>query len=380
MTQIFSFLTFASIVLVIFFSGTCKNDSPVKPPPPPATPDTTTHQYAWEEILVSGNTGFVEFFDVWAFAPDNVWVVGKIQDYDYPDTCYPNVYHWNGKEWNFKSIAIRALLGPDTGIARVHAPINAIWGFSPNDILLTSETGGRSYARIKISGKDTTVESHFLIQYGGGQGHIWAVNPYNIYIAGDRGDAIFYDGNIFKAINTNLPNFSGAIIDLWASDKSHIFASIMASNWPDSPDYFLMYNGTNWETLWQSDISPSLSDSVFFGFPGATWGVTGEDSMYVSGLWIGKMKNDGTGKIRALLKNDKYGAYTIRGTSKNNIFFAGGAGNIIHWNGSTFYQYKNFLDKPYYPHKVFVLENDVYIVGETFNSHTGVILHGRKNN
>lgn len=364
-----------AVVAQIFIS--CSEEPPVKPLPPPAPPDTTTHEYRWEEILVNGTGEGMDLYDVWAFSPENVWVVGAIRHGGYPAYFQPNVYHWDGKKWEFRSIPIRGF-GPDSGAIENHAHLSALWGFSPNDIFFTTEQGGHAYTWMRVRGADTTYDSHYLVQYGLGQGHIWALDSNRIFIGGHNCDALFYDGTTFKPINANLSGFFGEMLDLWAPDPSHVFACLSSTNWPPSPHYFLKFNGIGWETLWRSDTSPSLSDSVYFGLPQAVWGVPGEDSMWVSGLWIGRMKKDGSGKIRAMLKNDKYGAYTIRGTAGNNVFFAGGAGNIIHWNGSTFFQYKDFLGKPYFASKIFMFGDHVYIACNRYSEINAVILHGVK--
>ena len=373
-------LLFLSLAIALFCgASSCGDDPPPKPEPPTAKPDTSTHQYDWEAILVKGNTGLVEFFDVWAFSPENVWAVGNIQDVGYPDSVRPNVYHWDGSKWNFKSIPMRMIGSADTGKPTWHDGISAIWGFSPNNLFFTSELQTHAYSHVRISNLDTTAETHLLVQYGGGQGRIWAIDSNNIFMAGFRADALIYDGKTFRAINTNLANFSGAIIDLWASGPDNIIACVDAFNYPTSPYYLLKFNGSLWEKKWTIDENTSMSDSVFFGAPRAVWGVPGEDSVYISGLWLGRMKNDGSGKVTPVvdLRSSGGSIRRIRGTNKNNVFFVGHEGNIMHYNGVSFFQYKNFLGRQYFLSGISVLERDVYIVGSTYDSHTGVIIHGK---
>lgn len=123
---------------------------------------------------------------------------------------------------------------------------------------------------------------------------------------------------------------------------------------------------------------PSLSDSTEFGAPICVWGLPNEDSIWIAGLWLGKMKSDGSGKVRVLQSLQPYGIGKIRGNKWNNVFFVGGIGAIWHYNGSTLHFYNDFYRNNWWLKSVAVLANDVYIVGEIYGAQAGIFIHGKR--
>ena len=371
MKQIFSFLTFASIVLVIFFSGTCKNDSPVKPPPPPVSPDTTSHEYEWRAWLVGGWGTHLD--DVFALSPDFAIAVGEIDDsseYPRPHNCYI----WNGTDLEPYSLPIN---NNDTVTINSNYSdniINSIWMFRRDNIWYAMDNKS-TYAHLTIAEGDTNIKSESNLvrtDINGAIGQrIFAKDTNDIFFGGTLGAVIQYHNNNWTRYN--LETARNYVTDLWGLTSNNVY---MCANGGDR-GFFYRYDGAAWNLLW-TDYLPSLSDSVFFGQITSIWGVQDQDSIWTAGLWLGKMKKDGTGKIKIIRSLQPYGILRIRGSKCNNVFFVGGMGAILHYNGSTLHFYDEFYGNDWILNSLTVLENDVFIVGRIYGAKAGVFIHGKR--
>ncbi len=170
--------------------------------------------------------------------------------------------------------------------------------------------------------------------------------------------------------------YGGDVTDLWGFDSDNIWMTSITDVDHNFQHTFYRFNGSNWQLIWTKSM-PSLTDSVTFGAPIAVWGSRDEDSLWISGLCLGKMRTDGAGKATALYDIGQSGIQRIRGSARNNVFFAGWAGAIFHFNGRTLHEYLNFRDPALTFHSLAVLENDVYLVGYRYWG-GAVFVHGRK--
>ena len=179
-----------------------------------------------------------------------------------------------------------------------------------------------------------------------------------------------YHNKLWKRFN--LETGGNPVTDLWGLNSDNIF---MCANGGNS-GYFYHFDGSNWNLLWTNTF-PSLSDSAMFGQVHCVWGLPNEDSIWIAGMWLGKMKNDGSGKVRLIKSLESYGLNNIRGNKWNNVFFVGGIGAILHYNGSSLHFYDDFYGNGWWLKSVAVLENDVYIVGEIYGAQAGIFIHGK---
>ena len=370
MTQIFSFLTFASIVLVIFFSGTCKNDSPVKQPHPPASPDTTSHEIEWTAYTV-GDWG-THLDDVFALSPDFVIAVGKVWDssqYPYKNNCYL----WDGTSLKAISIPINNNDTVTINSKYRDPEINSIWMFRRDNLWYAMENKS-TYAHVTIANGDTNLksENNFVrTDISGAIGMaIWARDTNDIFFGGWQGGVMRYNNKIWTRYK--IETGGNPVTDLCGLNSDNVFMCADGGN----SGYFYHFDGNNWNLKW-SDSYPSLSDSAVFGAISCFWGLPDADSIWIAGLWLGKMKSDGSGKVNIIKSLQPFGLYKIRGSKWNNVFFVGGIGAIMHYNGSTLHFYDEFYRNDWWLKSVAVLEKDVYIVGEIYGAQAGIFIHGK---
>lgn len=120
---------FSAIALLIFVSCSlmfisCKKSNPVAPGP--HAPDSTSHDFVWDEILMAGD-GPSWLKDVFALNDTDVWAVG-IFSIKQPngDLVRHNAIHWDGRTWTIVDVPASA---PGTNI-HIISELRAVYAFS----------------------------------------------------------------------------------------------------------------------------------------------------------------------------------------------------------------------------------------------------------
>ena len=202
---------------------------------------------------------------------------------------------------------------------------------------------------------------------------IWAKDTSELYFAGRNGSVMAYKNGEWKSIPAATGN-AGDAESIFGTASDNIFLTILGRL--GYSNVCFRYDGKGWRTIW--DVSmPSLSPTVYFGLPICMWGDKTDDSIWVAGLWLGRMRKDGMGTIRAIEDLDPDGFYRIHGSARNNVFFCGDDGLLLHYNGSTLHRYTEFKGKGIRLMAVACLEDDVFIVGDRYFG-GGIFIHGKR--
>lgn len=362
------------LVSAFLLAGACDEAQPDQPPVV-SGPDTTSHEWIFTVYDHLGGS----LRDVCALSPDYVVIVGDGLTGTQIGTT---ARLWNGAALEEINFPIKPFGSYDTSTVKIPDINNrlhtydAIW-FLRRDHYWA--TWGSTTAHVTISPSprnDTNV--HHYYGYAGGPRRIWAIDSTNVFFLSFLGDAVTqwhsrtrswnrYGFTFPPTQNENLAR------DLWGTGNDNIFAFT---------DYGVKrFDGTGWHTFW--DVSmPSLCDSAYFGMPTNCWAASDEDSMWISGLFIGRMRKNGSGKVtyRFSGKSDNEASYAgafVRGSAGNNIFFVGWDGYLAHYNGSTLRVFDQFRGQGMVFYRMAVFENEVFIVGaQHFNG--GIFIHGRR--
>ena len=188
---------------------------------------------------------------------------------------------------------------------------------------------------------------------------VWGSSDGDIYVAGESGTLIYWDGSTWQVITTNtlfdltslweLPDiavfaagdegtlllsyFGGTgwlaftptdITDsrlnaLWGSSVTNVYAI-------GSLGTILSFNGTSWE-----DVSPSITTGIDLY---SIWGSTGND-IYVGGQDGTMFHYDGTTWTAVSSIPTAQDIRAIWGSSGSDIYAADINGDILHYNGSS---------------------------------------------
>jgi hypothetical protein len=316
---------FAINMLLIFSSVNCTKN-PISPNSTNGT-DTTSHAFTFQTFTF-GNAGGSELNDVAIINDTLVYAVGEIYLADsaeqYDGLPY-NFAIWNGTSWNLKKVTVnfRGNL--------ISLPLDGIFYFSPSDIWLVGSLpihgDGQNwiiYDVRSISGFENISLSK-----------AWGKNSSDIYFIGGQGSLVHYDGNSWQKIEsrTTLP-----INDIWGAQNSAGQWEILAiaSN-PDSTANMLLQ-------IHPDNSVSQLSTNGLLPFSTGIWFVP-EEQYYVVGSGVGQKSslNDQSWSVYPSGVVTSYASGGVRGNDINDVFVAGSFFEMVHYNGSSWHNYKDVI-------------------------------------
>ena len=307
--------------LLVTLSLACKDEGTR---PPRLKQDTTSHNMSWtaKPIEGSGNLVDVEISnDTCAIAVGGIYLKDSSGQWE---TNPYSVAEWNGFDWKLKHL--HYLSGTDT-IAL--SQIRGVASFSASDFWLAAGSifhwdGSSSeaileYSRLTLPDPNSTIEK------------LWGSSSSNLYGVGNVGTIVYFDGtswhNIVSGTTLDIHDIWGAVDPV--TGKTQILA--VASN--DLEKRLLSINGMTVSFLPDSGLSSSL-----FGI----WFVP-EKKYYVVGGGIQQKDRIAdvvwSGYAPGLVTD--YESSKVRGTGLNDVFIVGSFMEIVHFNGNSWYNYRN---------------------------------------
>jgi len=318
------YFCFAFIATVIFTGIDCRKN-PVAPPPNGS--DTTSHAFTFQTFTFGGGGGSV-LNDVAIINDTLVYAVGEIYLTDSTGHYDPLIYNlavWNGTKWDIRRVTVNfrgSLITP---------PLDGISYFSSSDIWLVGS--------LPIHG-DGQFWSIYDIRSMSGFENVslsraWGTNSSDIYFAGGQGSLIHYVNSNWTKIEsgTTLP-----INDIWGAQSSSSQWEILAiaSN-PDSSANMILQ-------IYPDNSVSKLSTNGLLPFSTGIWFVP-EREYYVVGSGVGQKSslNDPSWSVYPSGVVTSYASGGIRGNGTNDVFAAGSFFEIVHYNGSTWHNYKDVI-------------------------------------
>ncbi len=273
--------------------------------------DTTSHDFTWE-VFTFGSKGSSILNDVFIINENDIWAVGEI----YTEDTYTydslgnwiepyNAVHWDGSEWELKRIYTMTSFGTLNWIV-----LNAIYGFSENDIWVFSNAGGYGH----WNGNEW--ESQYISQRVGGINKIWGSSSSDIYFVGSNGNITYYNGQTWRRIESGTGN---NLHDIWGmydeltNEKTILITArnkiLKITNKNRVGEFDWPYNQNSILSIWFKNMYKKFAcgDGVF------------EYS-----------KTNGWEMFTGL---PNYKTYHIRGNDINDIFAVGAFGFVTHYNG-----------------------------------------------
>jgi hypothetical protein len=305
----------APVILSLFLIlASCRKESPcVNCPPPDNGPDTTTHEFIWQETQLGD--GSSNLFDVAIINDTLAYAVGEMYLKDSSGQFDPLPYNaaiWNGTEWSLKRI--RTFLFT----SYIVAPLEGIFAFSPTDIWcigsfpIHGDGNNWTMYHLQSMGIDASVSK------------AWGVSSDDMYFVGRQGSIVRYSGGSWTKLNnvTSLP-----VQDIWG-DKGEVLA-VASDPWRGLERTILSITGTIATTVSDSGIKQPL-DGIWFA--------SGKKYMVVGGGFYLKSSFDAPAWSGSL-GNTPFYSNAVRGTDTNNILVVGAFADILHYNGATWKQY-----------------------------------------
>ena len=183
---------------------------------------------------------------------------------------------------------------------------------------------------------------------------IWGSSGSDIFAVGSEGTMLHFNGNTWAEMESGRTD---SIFDVWGSSSTNVYALTLGS--------ILHYDGQTWNA---EDFKTSVS--AIWGLSAENVYLMGENESYspYSG-WVAKKNND----IWELLY--LYGCTTNCfidagwGSDSANLYFVGGGGKIIHYDGEDFSEIDSNITQNLYGIWGSA-SDDIFAVGKD-----GVILH-----
>jgi len=298
------------------------------------TYDTTSHNYTWQEFII-GEMGS-QLIDIWGTDENNVYACGSVA---INDTVY-GILKWNGIQWL-----------PEKKVGG----FSAIFGFSNSDIWAV---GGAVWHYNGTEWEEYTFRDPVItnnISYSS----IWGTSCSNLYFGNVGGKIIHWNGQSAAVFaNLSTQRFS----DVYGLSNDFILASTSALA---PPGEVFLYNGLNWTRFNELNLN-LLYNSVYAVTTKEFYSAGVELLVYRNGIWMESYQ------LEPVME-------CIRGNKQTgDIAAVGHFATILHYNGSSWKEFK-FSTTEYSPLTgVFITENKIFAVG-SYNSNQARILIGTRN-
>ena len=341
------------------------------------TLDTTSHDFAWQTFVFGDpSTGYSSIlYDVAIIDENNIWAVGEIYMYDsLGQTIRYNAMHWDGQSWELKRIFYYGACSAVTFPA-----LKAIWAFDSNNIVITN---GGSIGWFNGDSVNLDCEVNPLLT--GAINKIWGSSRTDLFVVGNEGNIAHYHNGIWTKIESGTTT---DLTDIYGTpDDKEIWSCGWSYN--DGRVSILSIKENNIESIWDSQTNTTLN--IYRG--------TLLNSLYANGnkefVFVGgqvlrhslfdkskvKLEWIKTYNGSKVLELGNYG-YRIKGSNKNNIFAAGDAAMIWHFNGSTWFKNSELYNLDDRLYGLAVAENTIIAVGKRYTPGTlggSLLIIGRR--
>ena len=323
------------------------------------TMDTTSNNFTWQTYTFGGANGSSVLFDVAIINDSDIWAVGEIHtketdqwNADSTKWIQPyNAVHWNGHKWELKRIA-------GSGYPR-----SVVYAFGENDVWFDGT--------IHWDGVNYTVhmEGFPLLPNGDGWriNSMWGTSSEDFYIVGNGGNIAHYNGSKWTKIEsgTTLP-----FQDIWGNG-GQVLALASSHHYLGRQLYSL-----------QGNTATAISESGLYYVFGGIWFVANKKYYVVGDGVFEKTSLQSASWYRYPLGvAASYYSNAIRGSGINDIVIAGSYGDISHFNGKSWFEYKKLINTENRLLSVSIKGNIVIAVGYKYTGGIddyGIIYLGRR--
>ncbi len=323
------------------------------------TMDTTSHNFTFEiDTLGDGNSSVLYdvaiINDTLAYAVGEIYLKDSVGNFEIEPY---NIVKWNGREWKLEKVYWHA------GGVQGTAPRRAIFAFSPDDIWIE---GPAHWNGIEW------IEYNFTGFTDGRINKIWGTSSSNLYMVGDNGTIVHFNGSTWTKIESGTTIH---IKDIWGSknQKTNKFKIIALAS-----QGFELPSGRKLFVVNNLDVSEVSNAGLPLNLHGC-WFISGHGYYTTGGkLYYTHSLNNQQNWQNIPFGITNYYLESIRGNEINDISIVGDFGEFLHFNGTTWksYRVQTTLNYGVY-YSVTVRGNLAIAVGE--NVARGIIALGRRN-
>ncbi|MBK7105312.1 MAG: glucosyl transferase [Ignavibacteriae bacterium] len=318
------------------------------------TMDTTDHDFDWQSYTFDVLTSSSTLYDIAIIDENNIWIVGEIYITNSPGTTDQHIYnavHWDGTKWELKRVP-SIICGNDYP---VYSTIFAIYAFNENDIFFSD--GGEI---IHFDGKQYLQDCAINSLLTGRINRIWGSKSNDLYVVGNSGSIIHYNGITWKKIEThteyNFTNIYGIVNS--TTGKMEIYSSAVDFFTNDAKIYKIKSN-------YEIEII-----NITIGFIYSFWTQNGID-FYLCGDKLYRKNAVDPTEIKLNTSSPVIG---IVGNNYNDIYVIGADQFFSHFNGTNWYLYPKTLLPTLTEYTIVAATSQVIVVGGTSNSKVEIII------
>jgi hypothetical protein len=296
------------------------------------TMDTTSHNFTWEiDTLGDGNSSAL--YDIAIINDTLAYAVGEIYKRNSLGQYNTDPYNFlkcNGKKWEMKSLTFVA--------------IQAVFAFSENDIWV-----GSTVLRHWNGSTWTTWGTAQGFPWGFWINKIWGTSSSNLYVIGDNGNIVHYNGTSWQKVESGT---TLALADIYGASNIMTIAGV---NMSVVKGIVLKNNETSWQTIGEGEIitSNELFKPKLYGSIMSVW-IDEKNTIYAGGNLFYKYQFGKWSYVTSLPENYIEGnpnvyyrgfIHKIRGNKSNDLWIVGDRNTIRHFNGISWQQ----IGMPYDP-------------------------------
>ena len=347
-------LLFSTALFLLLAAFNCSSPTAPKKNTPP---DTTSSNFTWQVDTI-GAQGSV-LYDCAVINDTLAYAVGELFPRDSTGKANQaelyNAARWDGKKWTMIKVPY------NYQGTLVYNPIHTVFALSATDIYFggngLEQWNGNKFSNIDAVNKFWT--GHLMQK-------IWASSDNNIYIVGDRGTVVHYNGSWHQVqTGTTLP-----FQDIWG-DGGQVLTIASSHNYLGRQLYSL-----------QGNTATAISDSGLYYVFGGLWFVANK-KYYVVGDGVFEKSSLQSSSWYRYPLGEVASDYSdaIRGNGLNDIVIVGDFADISHFNGSSWREYKEIQNPSDQLLSVSIKGNIIITVGQRYIDgihNYGVIYLGRR--
>ncbi len=325
------------------------------------TLDTTSNNFTFTKYTFGGDAGSCVLRDVAIINDTCIYAVGELNIADtsqngYTLYCY---LKWNGIQWKLGRLKYFPP-GSVGDSATSHG--YSVFAFGENDVWISGDA---------LFHWDGSHWSTFYNTGGEDAKKMWGPDSSDLYAVGNGGHVAQYHNGVWSRIESgtslNINDIYGAYNS--KTNKYEILAP--AANVLESYDRDLLQINNNVVTHLSTQPISSVLSSIWFK-PNIKYYLAGD------GIYIKNNLNEAKWKNK-IFDITRYYTYKIRGNNLNGIVAAGGAGEIIYFNGMHWKSYINETQLPAGNYYGLDFKNNIIVaVGE--DNPQAVITVGKRTN
>jgi hypothetical protein len=292
------------------------------------TMDTTSHNFAWQidtlGVTSSSLNDVAIINDTLAYAAGEMYLRDSTGGID--PTRY-NLAVWNGTRWSIRRLAYYFQGQP------FYHPIQTVFALNANDIWFAgngvSRWNGQRFIEMPIPSS---------VWVPNRMNKIWGSSSSDIYIVGDNGSIAHFNGSTWQRVESGT---TLTMRDIWGAPNPR--------------------SGHTEILALASTFEPQTQESRILNLTGITVAAVSNTGLhpYLNGIWFvpgGRYYAVGAGIHQKRLLNDslwraypsgvvtRFSSGGVRGQNLNDVFVVGSFGEVVHFNGFSWYRY--FSDVP----------------------------------